>query len=197
MSFVIFQVVFAALAMALLAVIVLIAREVRARRAARREKASGDVEAAVPGPRPAGIGRKAAPAADPASDPAEPARPRRRQLQSFVEQERGIEPEPLPHAPVLQPEAPAELPADPEPDGDLGQTVLARLEQAFDALEAGTIALGTYRERVREEEAALEARIAALGPDASGPELEAALAARESVRWCLNWADEVEAGSGN
>jgi hypothetical protein len=75
-------------------------------------------------------------------------------------------------------------------EADYGQAVLDRLEEAFEALQAGEIALEAYRTRVLAEQAAVEARIAVLQTDVESDELDAALAAQESVRWCLDWADE-------
>lgn len=208
MSYLVFQLMFAALAVALAVVAALIVREVRKRRAVDRPSEE-HAETEAPQPRKVGLGRRAASPA-PAEAPA-----RRRQLQSFVEQERqaeGME------APPIAPEAAAQpLPepanetgledtpdSGPEPDlasesdlgpePDLDRAVMGRLEAAFEALQAGEITLDAYRERIEAEEAALDRRIATLGSSAGEPELDAALAARESVRWCLGWADEQAGG---
>ncbi|HEX8055531.1 MAG TPA: hypothetical protein VF481_02620, partial [Novosphingobium sp.] len=54
----------------------------------------------------------------------------------------------------------------------------------------GEISLADYRQRIEAEHAAVEARIAALQPAGESAELDAALAAQESVQWCLDWAEE-------
>lgn len=212
MSYLVFQLMFAALAVALAVVAALIVREVRKRRAVDRPTEKNGEERAgaeAPQPRKVGLGRKAASPA-PAEVPA-----RRRQLQSFVEQERQAEgmeappiapeaaaqplPEPanetgLEDAPDSGPEPDLASESDLGPEPDLDRAVMGRLEAAFEALQAGEITLDAYRERIEAEEAALDRRIATLGSSAGEPELDAALAARESVRWCLGWADEQAGG---
>jgi hypothetical protein len=73
---------------------------------------------------------------------------------------------------------------------DYSEAVLARLEEAFEDLQDGEITLAAYRERMQAEQAAVEARVAALQPAGDSAELDAALAARDSVLWCLDWAEE-------
>lgn len=75
---------------------------------------------------------------------------------------------------------------------DYGQAVLDWLEEGFAALEAGDITLDTYREALQAEADAIDERVAALEAAGDDAELEITLGARESVRWCLDWADGVE-----
>jgi hypothetical protein len=70
------------------------------------------------------------------------------------------------------------------------QFVMNRLEAAFDALQAEDISLDAYRDLVLAEQDAVERHIAHHQDTGDECELEAGLAARESVRWCLDWADE-------
>lgn len=206
MSFLLFKLLFAGVVIALLLVAGLIVRSLRRKR-----------QGAAPPPQQTAP-QQAAPARSFASrrqkseeeaEPAEPAPPRRRQLKTFADAERvlvepGLLAEPIapteaapPPEPEQEPEPAAVAEAEPADDepadtagSDYGQIVLDRLEQAFEALQAGEITLPTYRARVVAEEAEVEQRIAALQKDVESDELDAALAARESVRWCLNWADE-------
>lgn len=185
MSFFMFQLIFAGLAIVLLVVGGLIVRELRRRSASPKARPTPTKAARPRKPRAA----RTAPEPEPESPPP----PRRRQLQSFVENERSEQAEADGPAPAT--EAP---PAPPE--ADYSQAVLARLEAAFDRLQAGELALDDYRDRLLGEQAAIEERIALLhdgGDDSGGgAELEAALAARESVRWCLDWVDEQERAPG-
>lgn len=176
MSNLVFQLVFATLAVALVAAALI----VRRRRAAARP-----------------------PEMLPEEQPEAEAPVRRRQFQSFVAQEQQAEATEVPPAvpeaatqPLPEPanESGLSPESDLSPEPDLSEAVMGRLEAAFEALQAGEITLGAYRERIEAEEAVLDRRIAALGSRAGEPELDAALAARESVRWCLGWADE-QAGS--
>lgn len=192
MSFLAFQVIFAALAIGLLAVAILLARRLWGTRQPRASRPPRETASRAPKPERPGLGRKKA--ADPAPEPAAAPPARRRQLASFAESERIVGGSEAQQAlkPMDEPVAPEPLPAaelPAPPDSDLGEAVLGRLEAAFDALQAGQISLDLYRERVRAEEAALDRHIATL-PESEEDELEAALAARESVRWCLGWADE-------
>lgn len=153
---------------------------------------------------------------EPAPEPEAPSPlARRRQLTSFAEaedvagapvsQEAAILSDaafppnlaPEPADPVAHPEIDADDFEDAEfqedgPRNDYAQAVLGRLETAFDALQSGELSLATYRERLLAEQAAVELRIDELAPEAAGDALDTALAARESVRWCLDWADEQE-----
>jgi hypothetical protein len=205
MSFLLFKLLFAGVVIALLLVAGLIVRSLRRKRqgAAPRPQQTAPQQAA-----PARSFASRRQKSEEEAEPAEPAAPRRRQLKTFADAERvlvepGLLAEPIapaekapPPEPEQEPAAVAEVEAEPadEPadtaDGDYGQVVLDRLEQAFEALQAGEITLSTYRARVVAEEAEVEQRIAALQKDVESDELDAALAARESVRWCLNWADE-------
>jgi hypothetical protein len=108
--------------------------------------------------------------------------------------------EPVTSAEASAETAPDEAPGAPEQEASaetdeadappFDAQVLARLEAAFEALQGGEITLDTYAERLGEENAAVEQRIAELGDQGDPGAVEAALAARESVRWCLDWAEE-------
>lgn len=84
----------------------------------------------------------------------------------------------------------SELPV-PKP-AEFERAVLGRLESAFDAFQAGDVTLDGYRARVLAEEGEVERQIAHHQAKGDAYELEAAIAARESVRWCLDWADEQQ-----
>lgn len=177
MSFVILQLGLAALAVALIVVAVLIVREMRRRRGPQGPKPAREARARLM--------RKAPPEAE----PEEVAPPRRRQLHAIVELARSEgAPESAPPA-ANDTEAEAANPAPGEPD-DYAQAVLGRLELAFEALQAGEITLDTYRAQVLAEQGAVDRRVAELEGEYESDALDAALAARESVRWCLDWADE-------
>ena len=210
MSFMVFQLLFALVALALVAVLVIVVRQL-----ARKRQSSGDASSEPPAPRMPGLGRKAA-QPEPEADGAAPMR--RRQLQSFAAAERSaaeadavvlpmLEPEteaapeiePVPDvAPIAEPEA--AFAAEPETEHgteealDYAEAVLGRLEEAFEDLQDDEITLNAYRERMQAERAAVEVRIAALQPAGASAELDAALAARDSVLWCLDWA-EKQAGA--
>ncbi len=207
MSFLLFKLLFAGVVIALLLVAGLIVRNLRH----KRQGAAPPLQQTAPqqaAPARSFASRRQKPAAEDEAEPAEAAPPRRRQLKTFADAERVlVEP-----ALLAEPIAPTETAPPPEPEavpaaeaesadepadaagGDYGQVVLDRLEQAFEALQAGEIPLSTYRARVTAEQVEVEQRIAVLQNDVESDELDAALAARESVRWCLNWADE-QAGS--
>jgi len=207
MSFLLFKLLFAGVVIALLLVAGLIVRSLRRKRqgAAPPPQQTAPQQAA---PARSFASRRQKPAAEDEAEPAEPAAPRRRQLKTFADAERvlvepGLLAEPIaptetapPPESEPEPAAVAEAEAEPADEpadtagSDYGQVVLDRLEQAFEALQAGEIALPAYRARVAAEEAEVEQRIAVLQKDVESDELDAALAARESVRWCLNWADE-------
>jgi hypothetical protein len=181
MPFILFQLLFAAVAIALAVVLFLIVRRLRNDR---------EPPALIPRePKPASrprlpaLGRKAAePPPAPAPPPA-----RKRQLRSLSEVERDT--------------AKADDPGDAPPpaaEEDFGQGVLARLEAAFERFEAGAVSLDGYTALVRAEQARVDRRIAALQPGGPSALLDDALTARDSVRWCLAWADEqrqVDPGS--
>lgn len=219
MSFMVFQLLFAVIALALVVVAVLVVRQIARKGRSNEPAPSSLVEPKAPKLRMPGLGRKV-PEPEPQSD--EPAPPRRRQLHSFVEAERSAAeidtvvlpvPEPEPEAeaapeiearPAVEPIA--EIEFEPEPEKapaaeleakpmteealDYSEVVLARLEVAFEDLQGGEITLEAYRARMQAEQAAVEARVAALQPGGDSAELDAALAARESVLWCLDWAEE-------
>lgn len=225
MSFLVFQLVFAAVALALVVVVALLARQLIARRQAREMGLSEVPSTVVAEPQPQsrfGLGRKAA---EPDPEPAADAPPvvRRRQLHSFAEAERVAAEADTVALPVLEPEETAEPEVEPEPitqvsveafaveaaedpeaapltpldpedmtDAalDYSEAVLGRLEEAFEGLQSGELTLAAYRQRIEGEQAAVEARIAALQPAGDSAELDAALAAQESVQWCLDWAEE-------
>lgn len=120
----------------------------------------------------------------------------------------GPEPEPEPFAPLVAdftpvaaepfaeplPPAPVEAESEHVPAAlpDYDQAVLGRLEEAFEALQAGEITLDTYRERILAEEAAVDRRVAMLEAEGDSADLQAALVAQESVRWCLDWANDQD-----
>ncbi len=185
-----------------------------------RSKAQPRAESAEkPGRKKPGLGRKA-PKPEPELTPDEPPPPRRRQLHSFAEAERNaageIEAEwaapaakpaltpmgmtPAEITPEAEPEPEADLAPEPTPapiptsfvppEPDYSQAVMNRLEEAFEALQEGEITLPVYRERLLGEDEAVGHRIAVLQSAGDSEELDAAIAARGSVRWCLDWADE-------
>jgi hypothetical protein len=202
MPFLAFEPILAAVAILFLVVIGFTVRGLRRKRQAaagqpnaepERQPESRPSEAPLPGL------KKNAPEPDP--EPAEGSVPRRRQLHSFaeaaaVEADEGETLTVLPEAPAAEAwpadTALAETPDAPAQDesADFEQAVLARLEEAFDALESGALTLDAYVARVEATEAEVEQRIAERSDDTDPTELDAALAARESVRWCLNWAKE-------
>jgi hypothetical protein len=177
MSFVILQLGLAALAVALVVVAVVIVREMRRRRGPQVPKPAREARAPLL--------RKA----PPEPEPEEAAPPRRRQLHAIVEQARSEGASESAPPPANDTGAEAADHAAGEPD-DYAQAVLGRLERAFEALQAGEITLDTYRARVLAEESAVDRRVAELEGEYESDELDAALAARESARWCLDWADE-------
>ena len=207
MSFLTLQLLFVALALGLLAALGILVVRLRRRRqhqtpAAQTKPASK--AASEPKPRKTFAARQAEP--EPEFDVTMPVR--RRQLNTFAEDERiaaqadalGL---PMPEPDEPEPEAPEPEPLEPvtpepvEPETseadampDFEQLVLGRLEAAFDALQAGNITLAAYRDLVVEEGEAVERHIARHRETGDEIKLEAALAARESVRWCLDWADE-------
>lgn len=228
MSFLVFQLIFAAVALALVVVVVLLVRQMMTKRQAREGGASEAPSALVVEPQPRfGLGRKVAEQEpEPAADAPQPAR--RRQLHSFAEAERVAAEADAVVLPVLEPEMKAEPEFEAEPitqvaveevvaeeaaaepmtepeetpltelDAedmtgaalDYSEAVLGRLEEAFESLQNGEVTLAAYRQRIEAEHAAVEARIAALRPAGESAELDAALAAQESVQWCLDWAEE-------
>lgn len=183
MSFFVFQLGFAALVIALIVVAVLILRQMRRRGGPRAPKPAREARAPLVRETPS------------EPEPVDHAPARRRQLQAIVAQARseaGPEPQPEPEiapAPANDTEAEDASYPEIEPD-DYAQAVLGRLELAFEALQTGEITLDTYRARVLAEENAVSRRVAELQGEYESDELDAALAARESVRWCLDWADE-------
>jgi hypothetical protein len=217
MSFMVFQLLFALVALALVVIAVIVVRQLAAKRRLGEQALSepelpGAAEAKAPKLR-MGLGRKA-PEPEPEAEEAAP--PRRRQLHSFAEAERtaaeadavvlpvlepAVEPEAEPvleasFAPAAEAEPEAEHSAEFEAEHmtdealDYGEAVMGRLEEAFEDLQAGDITLDAYRQRMQSERAAVEARIAALQPAGDSAELDAAQAAHESVLWCLDWAEE-------
>lgn len=99
--------------------------------------------------------------------------------------------------PFAEPASPPSMEADPEeiedpalPDYD--QAVLGRLEEAFEALQAGDITLDSYRKLILAEEDAVDRRVAMLEIEGDSAKLQAALVAQESVRWCLDWANDQD-----
>lgn len=213
MSFFVLKLVIAALVIGLLAIAALILRQTR-----RKRQSGSGIESLPPAAKasakaPKAPKRKAAEQPEP--EPDTPPIARRRQLTSFAESERSLaqaeaealglpiadraEPEPDLFAPEPEPEPepliadapPPEPAAHSEPDQpEFDQIVMDRLEAAFEALQAEEISLDAYRELVLAEEAAVEEHIAHHQETGDEIALEAGLAARESVRWCLDWADE-------
>jgi hypothetical protein len=174
MPFILFQLLFAAVAIALAIVLFLIMRRLRN----DREPPALILREPKPASRPRlpALGRKAAePPPAPAPPPA-----RKRQLRSLSEVERDT---------AAQDDGPGDAPP-PAAEEDFGQGVLARLEAAFEQLEAGAVSLDGYAALVRAEQAHVDRRIAALQPGGPSALLDDALTARDSVRWCLAWADE-------
>lgn len=220
MTFLTFQLIFAGFALSLIVAIVLLIRQLRRKRADKApatKPARREAQAAAPARR--GLGRRKPAEPEPVAEGPPPAR--RRQLASFVEHERTIaeaeaqtvpelpgadapsagrqQPEPLPETwlaaePAVVVAIDDEACDEPEPAyaGEFDQAVLGRLETAFEAYQGGEISLDTYRHRVGAEAEAVEQHIAIHRATGDEIELEAALAARESVRWCLDWADEQQ-----
>jgi hypothetical protein len=204
MSFAVIKLIFGAIAVALLVVLFLVWRQLRGGRpsaAPAASEASGTKLSKL---------RKAAPTTAEPRPEAGPAPVRRRQLASFAEDERiasadderpgAATASPVePPAPVIEePPAPVEL--SPEPmleasssdEQPFDEAVLARLESAFEAYQAGEMTLEAYAERLHGEQAVVDRRIEALGSEGQPAELEAARAAQESVRWCLDWVNEQD-----
>ena len=216
MSFMVFQLVFAVIALALVVVAGLIVRQI-VRKGRNAPKAPREAQPKAAALRMPSLGRKAA---KPEPEPDTPAPARRRQLHSFAEAERSAaeaeavvlpvpasEPEAAePVAYEAQPPAASERRYETAPETgqdiqleaegmteqalDYSEAVLGRLEEAFEDLQDEDITLGDYRERVLAELAAVEHRIAALQLHGASADLDAALVARDSVRWCLDWADD-------
>ncbi|MEJ5978171.1 hypothetical protein WG901_16075 [Novosphingobium sp. PS1R-30] len=98
--------------------------------------------------------------------------------------------------PIVESSARSSPEAEPEdaytslPDYD--QAVLGRLEEAFEALQAGEITIETYRQHILAEAATVDARVAMLEAEGDSADLQAALVAQESVRWCLDWANDQD-----
>lgn len=199
MPLLIFELAFASVALGLLAVVVLIVRNLRRKRAAPAEAKPKGVKPDMPG--------KSVQAAGPESDI--PPQQRRRQLRSLSEVEQSeaeavVAAEPTAELPAAEPvaaEAPAVEPAvapiaeptageDPTVEDGYAEAVLAQLEAAFERLEAQEITLDTYTAQLVAEQSAVDRRIADLRAHGTSEELEQALAAAESVRWCLDWAAE-------
>jgi hypothetical protein len=115
---------------------------------------------------------------------------RKRQLRSLSEVER----DDAEQAGEAQPE---EVAASPESAAALppsfSQRVLDRLEKVFERLQAEEISLDAYVAQVLAEQAEVDQHVAALQASGAAAELDEALAAQESVRWCLNWAEEQRA----
>jgi hypothetical protein len=179
MSFALFLLIYIAVAIALVAVIWLILRDLRRKRHGKAQPPRAREPRERRAPKAAFPGRKKAPAAEP--QPETPPAPRRRQLHTFAEAERTAS-EPAGD--------PSPVPAAVEAVEDYAQASLKRLEDAFERLQSDDITLDAYRAEVLAEQAAIEQRIAALGDDAEGAEMAAARAALESTRWCLDWADQ-------
>jgi hypothetical protein len=218
MSSLVFELVSAVVGIGFLAVLAFIVRELRRKRPTEAQEPSTrpETEPALKGAMgPRLAWKKKASEAEP--EPFEPPAPRRRQLASFAEaaaaEAEQAERETLvvlPEVPLAQARPCETAPADlsraetgllevadvPAPEGcanqgsDFEETVLARLEDAFDALQSGALTLEAYEACVRAAQAEVEQRIAELSDDTDPTALDAALAARESVRWCLDWAKE-------
>jgi hypothetical protein len=196
MPFLAFELIFGFVAIALVALTGLIVREIRRKRRADSQRLAD----APAEPEPAKASRaplEKAAAPEPQSE--NPSAPRRRQLASFAEaaaDETRLElaevATALPSAPSVaigsDAEGLAPTVVDDRTEYDL--VVLARLEEAFEALQAGTLSLEAYMERLQAEAAEIEQRLAALGDDGDPGERDAARAAQESVHWCLDWAHE-------
>jgi hypothetical protein len=207
MSFALFLLIYAAIAIALVAVVWLILREVRRKRLDKVQPLRPPEPRDRPAPKVRLPARRKT-TAEP--EPETPPPPRRRQLQTFADAEKAaaehqsIDAVPEPNAPdapgdadaVPEPDTPdavadADVPVIPvETETDYAQAVLDRLEDVFERFQAGDITLDAYRAEVQAEQAAIDQRIAALDHDPDSAAMAAALAARESARWCLDWADE-------
>jgi hypothetical protein len=178
MPFLVFELIFAALVVGLLVVAVMIVRQIRHDRQAKARPAPREPKPAAAVPRRPGLRRKVA---EPEPEPAAPVA-RKRQLRSLSEVERETAEEDGPPAP-----------AAPEVR-NFSQRVLARLEGAFERFSAGEISLDAYKALVLAEQEEVDQRIAVLRAAGGSPDLDEALAAKESVRWCLEWADEQRRG---
>jgi hypothetical protein len=196
MPFLAFELIFGIVAIALVALTGLIVRAVRRKRQADSPQAAD----APAEPEPARASRASLEkAAAPEPQSGNPPAPRRRQLASFAEAATDETRLVLAEVATALPSAPsvaigsdaaalARTALDDRSEYDL--VVLARLEEAFEALQAGTLSLEAYMERLQTEAAEIEQRIAALGDDGDPGERDVARAAQESVHWCLDWAHE-------
>lgn len=183
MSFFVFELIFAGLALGLLVIVFFIMRQLRRDREAKAGSAPVQAKPAVAKPRLPSLGRK-----PPEPEP-EPGPPpvRKRQLRSLSEVERDAAEEVKVEADEA--EAPPAEPVGAEPP-KFNQRVLARLEAVFERLQAEEISLDAYVAQVLAEQAEVDQRIAALRAAGDSTELDEALAAQQSVRWCLDWATE-------
>ncbi|MCC6828429.1 MAG: hypothetical protein IT550_09395 [Novosphingobium sp.] len=205
MDFLLFQVLFAVLVIALAVCGWLLFRSLRERREAR-------TQGWTPPPRAPRKRGKAAP--EPVADP-DPPRVRRRQIVPLAALEASgngedpamgadapdaepftqptLDPEPAPHVAPESAETPPARVIAPEqaPTPVHGQT-MELLEDAFARLQREEITLADYCDRIAAQDRALADRIALLSADpGAGAALDDALAAQDAVRWCREWADEL------
>ncbi|MDR2858634.1 MAG: hypothetical protein LBV50_12435 [Novosphingobium sp.] len=117
---------------------------------------------------------------------------KRRAQASFADP---LDDEPLsPPAEAPEPEPEPMLPLPAGPDADFSAGVLARLERVFEHLRAEEITLAEYVLEVQGEQADIAAHLTALyARDADPAVIDDAIAARDAVRWCLDWAADRSA----
>ena len=84
-------------------------------------------------------------------------------------------------------------PAEPAPAGAIQTATMARLEDAFARLQRGDMTLDEYIALIDEEDQSLAARVALLESDsaADAATLDDAHAALDAVAWCRQWAGEM------
>ena len=198
MDFMLFQIVFAIILIALAATGWLLWRSIRKRREERGHQPPRSASA----PRVAGLGRKREDKIMP-----EPEAPRVRKRQIGPASAAETVPEHIPEAPLDDPVAEAPVPA-PTPTPTPLDTVadelapvpsiqgetMARLETAFIALQAAEMTLADYIALTEEQERILAERIAALQDSGPADALDDARAARDAVLWCRQWARDMDDG---
>jgi hypothetical protein len=191
MDFLLFQLLFAAVMLALL---VILALAVRSTLRTRRQRS---------GPRLARTSTRSKPklfSGDEAPEPAAPVKTaRRRQIGPAAKipgEEMGN-----PVFPQAAEDsgddrnsiAPAEPATSPPPStATFHDLVMASLEDAFDRYNGGVITLAEYVTLVRLQQTQVDARIDALRQEAeSEHSVDDTLRVRDAIDWCLEWADGI------
>jgi hypothetical protein len=176
MPFIIFKLLFAALALGLLVVVAMTVREIWRKRLARTLASPRKAATASAGDKPAKLGLQSWSSAEPEPELGSRLPPKRQVVDQALE-------------------PPAAEPPVGKVDGDFHQVMLGRLEVAFDRLEAGEITLDAYGALLLTEQAAADRRIVAARSGGAAAALEHAMAARDAVLWCRDWAkDQGDSG---